>query len=311
MNENGPHTPPGQYRDERDSGALRCAECNWKGGKHAAFCRHATSADRLRDFSFAWPPTHEEAQHSAAYGNCPACCAPPAEPCRPWCPDRIERAKAAYGDGPARTALGDGDVVGSASPNCTACGRHHGYGECPTNYVKWAERLEVAAVKGPPDEVFRTQDELEAIWRAANRPGRVVHDLDKAFGVEVPGNPKDAAGDKKLAVDIIPWGAILACEPVFKHGADKYGPLNWREEGQKIGRRAYLNAALRHLFADLEGETLDPDSGEMHIKHAIAGLSILLDGILVGNCLDNRRLPGQAGTVIQLGGANMRGDQAA
>jgi hypothetical protein len=272
--------------------AERCISCNHKSPYHSVFCPHGiarTSAERLREHPIL---THEEAQHRAAHG--------------------------------------DGDVCGPAAPArvadckpCDACDTLHPYGACPTNYVKPQEsRRDDADYRVVGDWVEERrpsglEDDME--WpipmdSPLRHRGPTPVELAASFTVErldQPGNPKDAAGDKKLALDIIPWGAILACEPVFKHGAEKYGPLNWREEGQKIGRRAYLTAALRHLFADLEGESVDPESGELHIKHAIAGLAILLDGIMVGNCLDNRRLPGQAGTVIQLhsnGGAAMRGE---
>lgn len=53
MNENGP--------DKQEP--ARCTYCNHKRG-HAVYCRYASSADVMRDLHL---PSHEDAQHAAAY----------------------------------------------------------------------------------------------------------------------------------------------------------------------------------------------------------------------------------------------------
>lgn len=111
-------------------------------------------------------------------------------------------------------------------------------------------------------------------------------------------NPKDIAGARKCRLDTIPWGAVAQTAPVFAHGAEKYGAFNWRDTA--IGRKAYLAAAMRHIMADLDGETQDPESGQAHIAHAVAGLLILLDASSLGMCKDDRPKPGMAAEIIAL-----------
>ena len=52
-------------------------------------------------------------------------------------------------------------------------------------------------------------------------------------------------------------------------GAQKYTRDGWKK-GFKITRS--LAAALRHIFAFLSGEDLDPESGISHLAHAICSL---------------------------------------
>ena len=111
-------------------------------------------------------------------------------------------------------------------------------------------------------------------------------------------NPKDAAGAKKCRLDNIPFSAVAICAPVFQHGADKYGRFNWR--AKKIGHSAYIAAAMRHLMADADGETIDPESGQSHVAHAVAGLMILLDAKSCGSCVDDRVTPGMTADIMRV-----------
>lgn len=51
---------------------------------------------------------------------------------------------------------------------------------------------------------------------------------------------------------------------VQDYGARKYSRDNW----QKGTFTRYASAALRHIFARLKGERLDPESGLPHLAHA-------------------------------------------
>ena len=57
------------------------------------------------------------------------------------------------------------------------------------------------------------------------------------------------------------------------YGARKYSRGNYRLSGMKHSR--LIAACLRHLMAYLAGEREDPESGESHIAHALASLSML------------------------------------
>jgi hypothetical protein len=51
---------------------------------------------------------------------------------------------------------------------------------------------------------------------------------------------------------------------VQDYGAVKYSRDNWK----KGSFTRYASAALRHIFARLKGERLDPESGLPHLAHA-------------------------------------------
>lgn len=88
-------------------------------------------------------------------------------------------------------------------------------------------------------------------------------------------NPKTAFGVQKPSFNCIPPVALIHLGAVCKNGAEKYGPMNWREHA--VSFSVYYNAILRHLFAVLDGEWTDPESGEPHLAHVMAGAAIVLD----------------------------------
>jgi len=77
---------------------------------------------------------------------------------------------------------------------------------------------------------------------------------------------------------------------VLDFGARKYGRDNWR--GGFIYSRLY-DAALRHIFAFIDGENLDPESGLPHIAHSICMLMFLLSMICERPDLDDRYVHAQ------------------
>lgn len=103
----------------------------------------------------------------------------------------------------------------------------------------------------------------------------------------MPGlNPKDLVGAKKAPLTLVPPSAIIAIAEAMGNGAAKYGPFNWRD--QPIQVRTYVEAALRHLYAYLDGQWAAEDTGISHLAHAMAGLAILYDATSLGSIDDNR-----------------------
>lgn len=89
-------------------------------------------------------------------------------------------------------------------------------------------------------------------------------------------NPKDIAGSKKPAYDLLALPhALNMMAKVLKHGADKYGPFNWRTI--PIMGSAYYAAVGRHWAAMASGEWNDPESGMPHAAHIMATCAIMLD----------------------------------
>lgn len=73
---------------------------------------------------------------------------------------------------------------------------------------------------------------------------------------------------------------------VREFGAKKYARDNWKK-GFNYTRSAA--ACLRHVFAFLSGEDLDPESGLPHIAHAICCLEHLLYDFLHHKHNDDRK----------------------
>lgn len=99
-------------------------------------------------------------------------------------------------------------------------------------------------------------------------------------------NPKDAQGRAKVPLELIPDTALAHVAMAFKEGARKYTPYNWRENPVNVD--VYIGAARRHIAQYWNGDTLDNESGNHHLGHAIACLMILLDCEAIGNLKDNR-----------------------
>lgn len=110
------------------------------------------------------------------------------------------------------------------------------------------------------------------------------------FGKEdfIP-NPGRGGGVKhdsgKLRVDLLPVDVLQGVAGILTHGAKKYGDRNW-EEGLHYTR--CYGAALRHLFAFWRGEGADPESGLLHLDHAICELMFLRRMSVTRPDLDDR-----------------------
>ena len=68
-------------------------------------------------------------------------------------------------------------------------------------------------------------------------------------------------------MNLLPPKAIVEVAKVLTFGAQKYGPENWKELEDLQNR--YTAGALRHIFAHMDGEKLDPETGLSHMAHAL------------------------------------------
>lgn len=110
----------------------------------------------------------------------------------------------------------------------------------------------------------------------------VEANLEEELGI----NPKDACGAKKAPLTLVPFVAIVKCSLVMALGALKYGKMNWRKN--KVKETVYIEAAMRHMYAAMDGEDVDSESGQSHYAHAMACMAILLDAKATGNLVDDR-----------------------
>ena len=78
---------------------------------------------------------------------------------------------------------------------------------------------------------------------------------------------------------LLPPKSLYEIGKVLTFGAEKYGPHNWRKVDDLQNR--YSSAALRHIFAHIDGESLDEETGLSHLAHAICCLMFKLEDELI------------------------------
>jgi len=67
---------------------------------------------------------------------------------------------------------------------------------------------------------------------------------------------------------------------VFMQGAEKYSRDNWKKsigapEHQEY-RDSILQSLLRHVLAVMDGELIDPESGQTHLAHVGANVQMMM-----------------------------------
>ena len=80
---------------------------------------------------------------------------------------------------------------------------------------------------------------------------------------------------EKPKMNLLPPKAIMEVAKVLTFGAEKYGAENWKELEDLQNR--YTAGALRHIFAHMDGEKLDPETGLSHMAHALCCLLFKLE----------------------------------
>lgn len=85
------------------------------------------------------------------------------------------------------------------------------------------------------------------------------------------GEKRDAGKDPW---HLLPLRAVREVVRVLDFGARKYAPGGWRDVPDSEDR--YFSAAMRHLVAWRDGETVDVESGLPHLAHAACCVLFLL-----------------------------------
>lgn len=102
-------------------------------------------------------------------------------------------------------------------------------------------------------------------------------------------NPKDAFGVLKGSITSYCYLPVLMEMAVgMAEGGFKYGAHNYLVAAPRSS--VYTDAALRHIFAFVGGEDLDPDSGVglHHIAKAMTSLHVLRAAIINEHWIDDR-----------------------
>ena len=80
---------------------------------------------------------------------------------------------------------------------------------------------------------------------------------------------------KKPKMNLLPPKAIVEISKVLTFGAAKYDAENWRKLDDLQNR--YTAGALRHIFAHMDGEELDPETNLSHLAYAMCCLLFKLE----------------------------------
>lgn len=99
-------------------------------------------------------------------------------------------------------------------------------------------------------------------------------------------NPKDAIGDTKVPLWLLPTTPKIHWAMAHFAGATKYGTANWRVAGVRTS--VYLSAMERHMEAFKSGEDLDPVDGTHHLGNVMACCAILMDAAAAHKLTDDR-----------------------
>jgi hypothetical protein len=139
-------------------------------------------------------------------------------------------------------------------------------------------------------------------WRGAMRldlsgDGKSFVEVPNDKPPTVSSNPKDIAGTKKPPLRLLPTIALVYLAKVMALGAKKYGPWNWRDAA--VRATVYDEAALRHLFAVLDGQDTDEESGLPHEAHIMACMAIKLDAKACGKLIDDRNKSGNVAPLLK------------
>jgi hypothetical protein len=102
---------------------------------------------------------------------------------------------------------------------------------------------------------------------------------------EATGNKFDS---EKPRTDLLDPLALEGLAQVLTFGAKKYAAHNWRGG---ISYSRLLGAALRHIFAILRGEDVDPESGLPHVDHLGCCWMFLSNMMKTRKDLDDRYRP--------------------
>ena len=82
----------------------------------------------------------------------------------------------------------------------------------------------------------------------------------------------DRFNDGKPKWSLVDFTSIIPMVRVLEFGSKKYDEFNWTKG---LYTREICESLLRHVFAYLDGEDIDPESGESHIGHMMCNVMFL------------------------------------
>lgn len=116
-------------------------------------------------------------------------------------------------------------------------------------------------------------------------PSHMSDIVSAALGTKAT-NPKDGAANGRVPLHLVPDTLVLYAAMAFAEGDSKYIGYNFRVAG--VRAMVYVSALRRHLMRYVNGEWADKKTGVPHLASVAACVSILIDGHVVGNIVDDR-----------------------
>lgn len=95
----------------------------------------------------------------------------------------------------------------------------------------------------------------------------------------------DKFDNNKTDLTLLDRLALENIAQVMMFGAKKYDRNNWRKG---LSQNRLCAAALRHLYAHIDGETFDNESGLLHLAHAGCCIMFAINMLLTKPELDDR-----------------------
>lgn len=148
-----------------------------------------------------------------------------------------------------------------------------------------------------PHDTEKHARTVDAVTGEATTFPGILADRVRRTETQDSGNPKDAIGDTKPQIHLVPPAGLIYEAKVMALGASKYGAYNWRDS--KVRRTVYLSAILRHVLRSLDGEDVDPETGVPHEASIAANAHIILDALANDVLIDDRPTSGAAGRLIE------------
>lgn len=151
---------------------------------------------------------------------------------------------------------------------------------------KWQERMSEIGFYHPNTEVSLTLDGFDYYYIHDNyqitkgkrldtfehHPHQEMFYSEALKTITEQGQKHDS---DKPRYELLPPVAIDEMAKVMTFGAEKYAPDNWRHVDNAVER--YRAALLRHSFAMLRGEKIDPETGLPHAAHAMCCAAFLVE----------------------------------
>lgn len=140
---------------------------------------------------------------------------------------------------------------------------------------------------------------VDKAYKPGEAQARVSYDPPAEKPAASMPNPKDLIGVTKVPLRLFPPIALARGAMVMKRGVEKYGPFNWRE-GDGIHHTVYLEAAMRHIQAVLDGEDIDADTQQPPEANAMMCMAIILDARETGHLIDDRDKSGKLQVLMDM-----------